>query len=266
MPVTIRRGGPIAESHRLPLPEIHKGRQSGGVKCRLIARTGLEVEMLAARQQPHHHPVQIKSVPAEHRPRPHRAKGNGGFREAGEEGCILRGHRHRAARALLFDRRMLPQAMPLVAVTDLAAVIPARRRLLGLDIGTKTIGLALSDGLGLSATPLETLKRGKFTADAEYLLKLIKDRQVGGLVAGLPRNMDGSEGASAQRIRDTMSELDRKLALPYTLWDERLSTVAVTRTLLEADVSRAKRAESVDKLAAAYILQGALDRLRAAAV
>jgi putative Holliday junction resolvase len=156
--------------------------------------------------------------------------------------------------------------MPLVAVTDLATVIPARRRLLGLDIGTKTIGLALSDGLGLSATPLETLKRGKFTADAEYLLKLIKDRQVGGLVAGLPRNMDGSEGASAQRIRDTMSELDRKLALPYALWDERLSTVAVTRTLLEADVSRAKRAESVDKLAAAYILQGALDRLRAAAV
>lgn len=152
--------------------------------------------------------------------------------------------------------------MALVDLPELAAVLTARRRLLGLDLGTKTIGLAISDGLGLSANPVETIRRTKFTADAEALLKLCKAREVGGLVFGLPVNMDGSEGPRAQSTRSFIDNLSEKTDLPMALWDERLSTVAVTRLMLEADLSRARRAEVVDKMAAAYILQGALDRLR----
>jgi putative Holliday junction resolvase len=130
-----------------------------------------------------------------------------------------------------------------------------------LDLGTKTIGLALSDlGRGI-ASPMETIRRKKFTLDAEQLLKICGDQEVGGIVLGLPLNMDGTEGPRAQATRAFARNLQPKTGLPITLWDERLSTAAVTRTLLEADSSRAKRAEVVDKMAAAYILQGFLDRL-----
>lgn len=139
--------------------------------------------------------------------------------------------------------------------------------ILGLDLGTKTIGLAVSDGLRLTATPLETLKRKKFSADAERLEALMREREIGALALGLPRNMDGSEGPRAQSTRAFARNLARRpgfqtLGGSILLWDERLSTAAVERTLLEADASRARRAEVVDKLAAAYILQGALERLR----
>nr|WP_246504991.1 Holliday junction resolvase RuvX [Microvirga antarctica] len=135
-----------------------------------------------------------------------------------------------------------------------------RARLVGMDLGTKTIGLALSDVERRIATPLETLKRVKFTADAERIKGLLSRYDVGGLVIGLPLNMDGTEGPRSQATRAFVRNLKGLVGLPILFWDERLSTVAVTRTLLDADASRAKRAESVDKMAAAYILQGALDR------
>jgi putative Holliday junction resolvase len=135
-------------------------------------------------------------------------------------------------------------------------------RLLGLDLGEKTIGLALSDTTLTVATPMETLKRGKFSTDAARLERVIADQGVGGLVVGLPLNMDGSEGPSAQSARAFARNFAARSALPIVLCDERLSTAAVTRTLLEADASRERRAALVDKMAAAYILQGALDRMR----
>lgn len=135
-------------------------------------------------------------------------------------------------------------------------------RLLGLDLGEKTIGLALSDRLLMVATPMETLKRGKFAADAARLDIIISEQGVGGLVVGLPLNMDGSDGPSAQSARAFGRNWVNRSALPLIFWDERLSTMAVTRTLLDADASRKRRGEVVDKMAAAYILQGALDRLR----
>ncbi|MGF1500338.1 MAG: Holliday junction resolvase RuvX [Paracoccaceae bacterium] len=137
--------------------------------------------------------------------------------------------------------------------------------LLGLDLGTKTIGVAVSDGLRLTATGLETLKRSKFQADAERLLAAIRARGVAGIVLGLPRNMDGSEGPRAQSTRAFARNLAGLVPCPIAFWDERLSTVAVERTLIAADSSRKRRAEVIDKLAAAYILQGALDRLAALA-
>lgn len=150
---------------------------------------------------------------------------------------------------------------PTLSLADFMAAVPASGRLLGLDLGTKTIGLALSDiGRGI-ATPMETIRRKKFTPDAEKLLQICAEQGVGGLVLGLPLNMDGSEGPRAQATRAFVRNLAQKTDLPMTLWDERLSTAAVTRTLLEADSSRAKRAEVVDKMAAAFILQGFLDRL-----
>ena len=142
-----------------------------------------------------------------------------------------------------------------------AALVPGMR-LLGLDLGEKTIGLALSDTSRSVATPMETLKRGKFAADALKLDSIIFAQHVGGLVIGLPLNMDGSEGPSAQSARAFGRNFSGRSPLPILMWDERLSTVAVTRTLLDADASRKRRAELVDKMAAAYILQGALDRLR----
>jgi len=135
-------------------------------------------------------------------------------------------------------------------------------RLLGLDLGEKTIGLALSDRLLMVATPLETLKRGKFAADAARLDIIISEQGIGGLVVGLPLNMDGSDGPSAQSARAFGRNWVNRSTLPLIFWDERLSTMAVTRTLLDADASRKRRGEVVDKMAAAYILQGALDRLR----
>jgi len=150
-----------------------------------------------------------------------------------------------------------------VALTELADLtLPPGKRLLGLDLGEKTIGLALSDTLLTVATPMQTLKRGKFGADAAQLDIIISTQGVGGLVVGLPLNMDGSDGPSAQSARAFARNWAGSRELPLVLQDERLSTSAVTRTLIEADASRARRAEVVDKMAAAYILQGALDRLR----
>ncbi len=134
---------------------------------------------------------------------------------------------------------------------------------MGLDVGTKTIGLALSDTTLFIASPLETIRRTKFTADAHALIELIAKHGVGGLVVGLPINMDGSEGPRAQSVRAFADNLLRLGDFPVAFWDERLSTAAVTRTLLEADLSRARRGALVDKMAAAYILQGVLDHLRA---
>jgi putative Holliday junction resolvase len=140
--------------------------------------------------------------------------------------------------------------------------LPPTGKLLGLDLGTKTIGVAISDGMRYSATPLETIKRTKFTADAARLLELIAENQAVAFVIGLPLNMDGSEGPRAQSTRTFARNLAQKTPLPMLFWDERLSTSAVTRMLIEADTRRDKRAEVVDKLAASYILQGFLDRLR----
>lgn len=152
-----------------------------------------------------------------------------------------------------------------MAVIELSALRPALRagqRLLGLDLGEKTIGLALSDTRLTIATPLQTLARAKFKPDAEKLVALIAQHDVGALVVGLPRNMDGSEGPSAQSARAFARNFATASTAPVVLWDERLSTAAVTRTLLDADASRARRTEVVDKMAAAYILQGALDWLK----
>jgi len=146
-------------------------------------------------------------------------------------------------------------------LTTLRAGLSRHARLMGLDLGTHTIGLALSDVECRIATPLETLKRTKFTADAKRIGALAERHGVGGLIVGLPLNMDGSEGPRAQSTRAFVRNLKPILPLPVLFWDERLSTVAVTRALLEADASRARRAELVDKMAAAYILQGALDRM-----
>lgn len=136
-------------------------------------------------------------------------------------------------------------------------------RLMGIDLGAKTIGLAISDVSRTVATPLLTLKRTKFTKDVKELHGLIAKHDVGGLILGLPLNMDGSEGPRAQSTRAFARNLAGEIDLPLVFWDERLSTAAVTRTLLGADASRRRRNEVVDKMAAAYILQGALDRLAA---
>ncbi|MBL1437675.1 MAG: Holliday junction resolvase RuvX [Rhodobacteraceae bacterium] len=146
-------------------------------------------------------------------------------------------------------------------IETFAAALPPRRALIGLDLGTKTIGVALSDTLHCIATPTLTVKRKKFGVDAQALLALISERNIGGVVLGLPRNMDGSEGPRAQSTRAFARNFERLCALPITYWDERLSTVAAERVLLEADTSRARRAEVIDHVAAGYILQGALDRL-----
>ena len=143
-----------------------------------------------------------------------------------------------------------------------AAALPRAGALIGLDPGTKTIGVAVSDGLRSVASPLETVKRTKFGANAERILALGADRAAVGIVVGLPRNMDGTEGPRAQAARGFARNLERVTELPIAFWDERLSTVAAERALLEADTSRAKRAERIDSVAASYILQGMLDRLR----
>lgn len=134
-------------------------------------------------------------------------------------------------------------------------------RLMALDLGEKTIGLALSDTRLTVASPLETIRRRKFTADAEALLNKAQSHGVGALVIGLPLNMDGSEGKRCQSTREFARNLEKLTDLPIAFWDERLSTMAVTRTLLEADASRKRRKQVVDKMAAAYILQGLLDWL-----
>lgn len=137
-----------------------------------------------------------------------------------------------------------------------------KRRLLGLDVGTKTIGLALSDILWSIASPYEVIMRRKFTLDAKELIKIINEFHVKGLVVGLPVNMDGTEGPRAQSTRSFVASFLDLQDIPVLLWDERFSTNAVTRMMLDADLSRKRRDELVDKLAASYILQGALDRLQ----
>lgn len=150
----------------------------------------------------------------------------------------------------------------LISLDELAARLAPGQTLIGLDLGTKTIGIALSDRTRSIASPVETLKRTKFTKDAEHILQMAKSENAAGFVLGLPVNMDGSEGPRCQSTRAFARNMARLSDLPIVLWDERLSTAAVTRTLLEADASRAKRADVVDKMAASYILQGALERLR----
>lgn len=146
-------------------------------------------------------------------------------------------------------------------IEDFAAALPRSGAIAGLDLGTKTIGVAVSDGLRSVASPLTVIRRQKFTLDAAELLRIAAERGLAGLVLGLPRNMDGTEGARAQSTRAFARNLERLTPLPLGFWDERLSTVAAERALLEADTSRRKRAEVIDQVAAAYILQGALDRL-----
>ncbi|THD72655.1 Holliday junction resolvase RuvX [Thalassobius vesicularis] len=145
---------------------------------------------------------------------------------------------------------------------DFAAALPPHGAVMGLDLGTKTIGVALSDVLRGVATPVETVKRKKFTLDAARLLEIVKARQISGILLGLPYNMDGSEGPRCQSTRAFARNLAQLTELPIGYWDERLSTVAAERALLEADTSRKRRAELIDNVAASYILQGALDRLR----
>lgn len=147
-------------------------------------------------------------------------------------------------------------------IEDFAARLPPAGAIAGLDLGTRTIGVAVSDGLRQVASPLMVIRRVKFTLDAAALLALVRDRALAGLILGLPRNMDGSEGPRAQSTRAFARNLERLTDLPIGFWDERLSTVAAERALLEADTSRRRRAEVIDQVAAGYILQGAVDRLR----
>lgn len=158
------------------------------------------------------------------------------------------------------NRPVMVKAQTAGSIEQLVAAVPAGP-LMGLDLGTRTIGIAISDPGRRIATPLMVIRRSKFTADAAQLVKQIAIHRPVGLVVGLPINMDGSEGARAQATRAFVRNFAGISDLPIAFWDERLSTAAVTRTLLEADASRKRRGEVVDKMAAAYILQGALDRM-----
>jgi len=150
-----------------------------------------------------------------------------------------------------------------MALIDLQTLAKSEGPLMGLDPGTKTLGLAISDGTRLIASPLLTIRRTKFGKNAGELLGFYQENKASALVVGWPVNMDGSEGPRAQSVRDFCLNLLKIKDVPIFLWDERMSTQAVTRGMLEADMSRKRRAEEVDRLAAAYILQGVLDRLRA---
>ncbi|MCC6863280.1 MAG: Holliday junction resolvase RuvX [Rhodobacteraceae bacterium] len=146
-------------------------------------------------------------------------------------------------------------------IKEFSALLPPERAIAGLDFGEKTIGVAICDLRRSVATPLEVIRRIKFTLDAATLLALCKQRSIYGLVFGLPLNMDGSEGPRVQATRAFARNLSRLTELPITYWDERLSTVAAERSLIEADISRKRRKEVIDQVAAGYILQGALDRM-----
>lgn len=146
-------------------------------------------------------------------------------------------------------------------ISGFLAALPPNRAVAGLDLGTKTIGVAISDLRRCVATPTEVIRREKFTLDAGRLLALLNARAVAGIVLGLPLNMDGSEGPRVQSTRAFARNLEALSPLPITFWDERLSTVAAERALIEADTSRKRRKEVIDQVAAGYILQGALDRM-----
>ncbi|MDE0111119.1 MAG: Holliday junction resolvase RuvX [Albidovulum sp.] len=147
-------------------------------------------------------------------------------------------------------------------ICEFAALLRDGSPLVGLDVGTKTIGLAVSDGLRLAATPLLTVKRKKFRSDAQRILEIAEERDAGGFVVGLPKNMNGTEGPRCQSVRSFAERFSELTALPATFWDERLSSVAAERSLIEAGASRKKRKRVINHVAASLILQGALDRLR----
>src|SRR5271154_3590898 len=151
--------------------------------------------------------------------------------------------------------------MPVVEIAQAATLLPERGALIGLDLGSKTIGVAVSDPDRRVAAPVETIARRQFKLDAERILELAAERRAAGIVLGLPINMDGSEGPRAQSTRAFARNFAKLTELPIALWDERLSTAAVERELIANDVSRAKRAKVIDEHAAIFILQGALDRL-----
>lgn len=155
-----------------------------------------------------------------------------------------------------------PPPAAILALADLAPLLPARGGLIGLDLGTKTIGVAAADPDRMLATIIETVKRTKFTADAQRLIALANERKAVAFILGLPLNMDGSEGPRAQATRAFARNFARMSGRPIGLWDERLSTAAVERVLVDADVSRGRRAAVIDQHAAAYILDGALNFLR----
>ncbi len=154
--------------------------------------------------------------------------------------------------------------MPVMDLTELPAALPRLAPVVGLDLGEKTIGVAVSDATRMVASPLALIRKAKFTQDVEQLFKLLAEREAKAIVIGLPVNMDGSEGPRCQSSRAFARNILRlREDLPIAFWDERMSSVAVNRMLVdEADMSRARRGEVVDKTAAAWILQGALDRLR----
>ncbi|MBY5442052.1 Holliday junction resolvase RuvX [Rhizobium leguminosarum] len=151
--------------------------------------------------------------------------------------------------------------MTVLTIEEMAETLAPRQAIAGLDLGTKTIGLSMSDLGRRFATPRTVIRRVKFTIDAQALLDFAVAERVAGFVIGLPMNMDGSAGPRVQATRAFVRNMEQKTALPFVYWDERLSTVAAERTLLEMDLSRAKRAERIDSAAASFILQGALDRL-----
>ncbi|WP_170399983.1 Holliday junction resolvase RuvX [Ruegeria arenilitoris] len=148
------------------------------------------------------------------------------------------------------------------AFEDFATSLPTMTALMGLDLGEKTIGVAVSDRMRGVASPLETVRRKKFTLDSARLLEIIADREIGGIILGLPKNMDGTEGPRCQSTRAFARNLARLTEVSIGFWDERLSTVAAEKALLEADTTRKRRGQVIDHVAAGYILQGALDRLR----
>lgn len=152
--------------------------------------------------------------------------------------------------------------MSIIEPNDLTTHKTKTGRLLGVDLGDKTIGLSLSDTTWSIASPLKVIRRTSFAVDSQELHKVIQENEINALVVGLPMNMNGLEGPQAQKVRAFVGKFLRQQDIPLVLWDERFSTSAVTRTLLEMDLSRRKRSTIVDKMAATYILQGLLDRLK----
>lgn len=154
-----------------------------------------------------------------------------------------------------------PAPAGVVDIETLAGLLRFGDQLIGLDVGSKTVGVALSDGMRMTASPLQTVRRKKFTPDVARIFEMVAGRQLGGVIIGLPVHMSGEEGARSESSRAFARNLSRISPLPIVLWDERMSTMAAERAMLEADASRKKRAEAIDSVAASIILQGALARL-----